>query len=503
MRVTKTVLAATMAIVACPALAQQPAPAATKPAPFAAVDQAFADFRAKTPVPGLTYGVVIDGKLVHLEHDGVENTVSNAPVGPDTRFRIASMSKAFTALVILSLRDQGKLSLDDLAEKHIPEMRGWRYPTTDSPRIRVRDLLHHVGGFVTDDPWGDRQQPISAADFSKMIAAGVPWSRPPQTQMEYSNFGYALLGRIVTNVSGMPFDRYIQQTIMRPLGMTSSGYEFRDVPEAERAIGYRWENERWVEEPTMAHGEFGAMGGVYVTAEDYAKWLSFLLSAWPPRDGPETGPVKRSTVRELAQGLNFVATRKRIGGPPDDKCEWAQAYAMGLIAIRDCTLGLTLSHGGGFPGYGSFMAIAPERRAAVFVLTNRTYSGPSEPVWRSLLAIDGQGMIPPEKRIVAPILETMQSAVRAAYQAGSIEPLRGKLAMNFLMDRDSKVWAAELARIKQQIGTCSSAEPLFATGALSTSYRWNCEKGHINGQILLAPTNPPTIQAWRLTPIPN
>ena len=478
-------------------------PLAAQPASFADVDQAFAVFRSKTPVPGMVYGVVIDGKLVHLRSDGLENVATNAAVDPRTRFRIASMSKAFTALAILSLRDKGKLRLDDLAEQHIPEMRRWRYPTADSPRLRIRDLLHHVGGLVTDDPWGDRQQPISAADFSAMIAAGLPWSRPPQTAMEYSNFGYALLGRIVTNASGMPFNRYIERTIMRPLGMTSSGYEFRDVPLAERAVGYRWEDGRWVEEPTMAHGEFGSMGGVYVTAEDYARWVTFLLSAWPPRDTPDGGPVKRSTVREMAQGLNFLATGKRIGGAPDDECVWAQAYAMGLRAIRDCTLGLTLSHGGGYPGYGSFMALAPERRVGVFVLTNRTYSGPSEPVWRALLAIDKQGLIPPEKRVVAPILETMQSAAMAAYRAGSLTPLAGKLAVNFTMDRSAAAWAAELARVKTQIGQCTSAEPLFATGALSTAFRWNCERGKINGQILLAPTNPQTIQSLKLIPIPD
>lgn len=500
MRVPITMLIAA-SLVAGPAPAQAPADA--KPPPFAAVDQAFAEFRAKTPVPGMAYGVVVDGKLVHLSTGGVESLASKAPVDARTRFRIASMSKAFTALAILKLRDEGRLRLDDLAERHVPEMRRWRYPTSDSPRLRVRDLLHHVGGFVTDDPWGDRQQPISAAAFSAMIAAGVPWSRPPQTQMEYSNFGYALLGRIVTNASGMPFDRYIERTIMRPLGMASSGYEFRDVPPAERAIGYRWEDERWVEEPTMAHGEFGAMGGVYVTAGDYARWLAFLLSAWPPRDGPDSGPVRRSTVRELAQGLNFVATRKRIGGPDGDDCMWGQAYAMGLIAIRDCTLGLTLSHGGGFPGYGSFMALAPERRAAVFVLTNRTYSGPSEPVWRALLAIDKQGMIPPEKRVVAPVLESMQSAVHAAYKAGTLAPLAGKLAMNFEMDRSAAAWAAEFAKVQRQVGRCTSAEPLFATGALSTAFRWNCERGKVNGQILLAPTNPPTIQSLKLIPIPD
>lgn len=508
MRRAKLLLAASAVLVGAHASAQQPpakkaAEAVPAPAGFAAVDKAFADFRGKTPVPGMAYGVIVEGKLVHVRYFGVQDQGRKAPVNGDTRFRIASMSKAFTALAILSLRDQGKLRLDDLAEQYVPEMRSWSYPTSDSPRIRIRDLLSHVGGLVTDDPWGDRQQPISAAQFTAMISAGVPWSRTPQTQMEYSNFGYALLGRIVTNVSGMPFDRYIVQTIMQPLGMTKSGYEFRDVSLTNRAIGYRWENERWVEEPTMAHGEFGAMGGVYTTVEDYARWVSFLLSAWPARDGPETGPVKRSSVRELSQGLNFVNVRKRIGGPEKDECMWASAYAMGLIAIRDCTLGLTLSHGGGYPGYGSYMVIAPERRAAIFVLTNRTYSGPSEPVWQSLLAMDSQAMIPPAKREVAPILTTFQSYAFNAYKAGNLAPLQDKLAINFLMDRSAENWAAEFARVRKAVGQCTSAEPLFATGALSTAFRWNCERGHVNGQILLAPTNPPSLQALRLMPLTN
>lgn len=498
MRRSSIMLIALGALLAAPAIARQ-----SEAAPFAAVDQAFADFRSKTPVPGMVYGVVIDGKLAHLGTHGVRNVATGAKADSATRFRIASMSKAFTALAILHLRDQGKLRLDDLAESHVPEMRRWRYPTDDSPRIRIRDLLHHVGGLVTDDPWGDRQQPISAADFTRMIAAGVPFSRLPQTAMEYSNLGYALLGRIVTNASGMPFDSYVGRTLMRPLGMTSSGFEFRDVPLAARAIGYRREGDRWLEEPTMAHGEFGAMGGVYVTAPDYARWIAFLQSAWPPRDGPETGPVRRSTVRELGQGLNFLSTRKRVGGPPDDECIWAEAYGMGMRVVEDCTLGLVLAHGGGYPGYGSFVALAPQRRAAVFVLTNRTYSGPSEPVWRALLAIDKQGMIPPPKRVVAPILETMQAAARAAYRAGSLAPLAGKLAINFTMDRSVSAWAAEFASVRKQVGQCTSAEPLFATGALSTAFRWNCERGHVNGQILLAPTNPPTIQSLKLIPLPN
>ena len=97
----------------------------------------------------------------------------------------------------------------------------------------------------------------------------------------------------------------------------------------------------------------------------------------------------------------------------------------------------------------------------------------------------------------------MQLAVHAAYKAGNLAPLDGKLAMNFLLDRSAPAWTAELARIQQQIGRCTSTEPLFATGALSTSLRWNCERGKLDGQILLAPTNPPTLQSLRLTPRPD
>ena len=81
------------------------------------------------------------------------------------------MSKAFTALAILKLRDEGKLALDSPAEAYVPEMRDWRYPTSDSPKITVRNLLTHSAGFVEDNPWGDRQQVMPEAEFTAMLAA--------------------------------------------------------------------------------------------------------------------------------------------------------------------------------------------------------------------------------------------------------------------------------------------------------------------------------------------
>ncbi|MDO9364424.1 MAG: serine hydrolase domain-containing protein [Sphingopyxis sp.] len=477
-----------------PTLAQEVAPK-TLAQITPEIDALFAKFQADAHVPGMVYGVVKDGKLAYVKGIGVQNLDDKRPVDADSLFRIASMTKAFTALSILQLRDQGKLRLDDLAEHYVPEMKGWTYPTQDSPRIRVRDLLHHVAGFVTDDPWGDRQQVLPQAEFTKMIAAGVTFSRAPQSSHEYSNFGYALLGRIVANASGMPYTAYVQQTILTPLGMTSSGYDATKAPKAHYAIGYRWENERWTAEPEMIDGAFNAMGGLQVSANDYAKWVAFLLSAWPARDAADNGPVKRATVREIAQGLNFTAVVNRNGA---SGAKLSSAYGMGWRVAQDCDLGLTLAHGGGYPGYGSHVMLMPDKGVGVFALANRTYAGPSAPAWDTAVAMDKAGLLESRTIPASRAIEDMFAATRAAYAAGNLKPLDGILAMNFLLDRSAENWSAELAKLKAEVGACPTAEPLAPTGALSTAFRLNCDKGHLDGMLLLAPTDPVTIQSLRI-----
>jgi CubicO group peptidase (beta-lactamase class C family) len=462
------------------------------------IDALFAKYQADAHIPGMVYGVVKDGKLAYVKGLGVQDLDDKRAVTADSRFRIASMTKAFTALAILKLRDDGKLRLDDLAEQHVPEMKRWAYPTTDSPRIRIRDLLHHVGGLVTDDPWGDRQQVLPQEDFTKMIAAGVPFSRAPQSQHEYSNFGYALLGRIVANASGMAYADYVRQTILTPLGMTSSGYDVTKTPKARYARGYRWENDAWALEPEMIDGAFNSMGGLQVSANDYAKWVAFLLAAWPARNGPDNGPVKRATVREMAQGLNFVAVANRIGASGATACKQAAAYAMGWRVAQDCDLGLTLAHGGGYPGYGSHVMLMPDHGVGVFALSNRTYAGPSAPAWDSAVAMDKAGLLPERRITTSPAVWDMFNSVRAAYAAGNLDRFKGALAMNFLLDRSEENWGAELARLKAAVGNCPDNEELTPTGALSASFRLICERGQIDGQLLLAPTEPITLQSLRL-----
>ena len=114
---------------------------------YADVDRIFKDYVAQAHVPGAAWGIVVDGMLVHTGTAGYRDVAAKAPVDGDTVFRIASMTKSFTAMSILKLRDEGKLSLDDPAEKYLPELAGLKYPTTDSPKLTIRHLLSHATGF--------------------------------------------------------------------------------------------------------------------------------------------------------------------------------------------------------------------------------------------------------------------------------------------------------------------------------------------------------------------
>ena len=480
------------AVFAAPVLAQDAAV-------FAEVDRKMENYRVEAHIPGMVWGIVQDGRLVHVKGAGVQDVDTKRPVNAATLFRIASMTKAFTALSILKLRDEGKLALDAPVETYVPELRGWKYPTDDSPKIRVRDLLTHTAGFVTDDPWGDRQTPMPEDDFSRLLRDGVPFTRPPATAMEYSNLGYALLGRIVANVSGQPYKDFVQGLLFTPLGMAATGYDVAAAPQDRRALGYRWEDDSWKLEPTMVHGAFGAMGGIQTSADDYARWVAYLLSAWPSRDGADAGPVRRSSVRELAQGANFPSVRLRPGSTGAAACRQASTYAMGFYAATDCELALTLSHGGGYPGYGSHVLLLPDYGVGIFAFANRTYAGPRPPVWDAALTLLHAGRFKTRPSVPSAALTSAHAAAVRMFTTGSVTSAGDVLAMNFLMDRDAEHRARDFAALKAEVGTCDTAAPILPTGALAGEFTWTCERGRVKGQILLAPTPTPQIQSLTFT----
>ncbi len=480
-------IAALLAVSAfsAPANAETSAAPEIQSADFAALDADFAKWMAEAHVPGLVWGIVKDGRLVHVRAMGVQTVEDNVPVTPETAFRIASMTKAFTGYSILTLRDEGRLRLDDPVSKYVPGTKGW------AKGITVGDLLHHTAGFVTDDPWGDRQQPLPEAEFSKMLKAGVPFSTSSGTRYEYSNFGYATLGRIVSNVSKQDYAKRVKATVLKPLSMTSTRYEVRDVPAGKLAMGYRWENDAWSREPVMPHGAFGAMGGLVTTGQDYAKWIGYLLSAWPAKDG-EAQSAK--TIRAMQYGGGLLHARRRPG-KEGDNCRLSAIYGAGLVQANDCVLGNVLFHGGGFPGYGSHMLLLPETGVGVFALTNRTYAGPTAPVWDAATALFKSGYIAPRAIASSPALETGYAAARRIWKAGGVEGEGQYLAMNFAMDRSDANWRKHLTDLSAKSGACDDSPAIIATSKLSGRFSWTCAAGIVEGNVLLAPTSTPQIQA--------
>ena len=481
-------------LMSVPAAVAQPLPT---PAPEVAameprLDAVFEAWMQDAHVPGLVYGVVRDGRLVLVRGLGVQDLETKAPVSGDTRFRIASMSKAFTAMAILKLRDEGKLSLDAPAERYIPEMRGWRYPTADSRRITVADLLHHTAGFVDDNPWGDRQQAMPEAAFTALLKKGVPFAQPPGVRMEYSNLGYAILGRIVSTVSGMPYQAYVRLVLLAPLGMRATSYDVFASPGEARALGYRWQDEAWLREPDMADGAFGAMGGMETSANDFARWVRFLLDAWPARDGAEAGPVRRASVREIVEGANFVRAADRPRPSGEGTCRAAVAYAKGWNVLEDCELGRVVLHTGGYPGYGSIVMLLPDAGVAMFAFANRTYGAPALPVGRAMWMLRQAGLAMPRAVPVSPDLARGYAAAKAGWQAG--DATHAPLAENVLMDRDAAHRRDDIAALKAKVGACSMNEPIEPVSAMEGSFTWSCANGRVFGRVRLAPTSALSLQ---------
>jgi D-alanyl-D-alanine-carboxypeptidase/D-alanyl-D-alanine-endopeptidase len=465
-------------------------------AALAALDPIFEKFMAENHVPGLVYGVVADGKLLRVRAFGIQDTATKAPVTADTVFRIASMSKQVSALATLKLRDAGKLELDAPAERYIPELANLRYPTTDSPKIRVRDLLSHSAGFVTDDPWGDRQLDMPPDEFTRFIAAGLPLSRAPGTDYEYSNTGFALVGRIITNRAGMNYADYIGRSFLAPLGMTATGFDITRVPAARRARGYRWEQDAWREEPQLAAGEFGAMGGLITSANDYAKYVAWVLAAWPPRDGAEDGILNRASVREIVRPQTFTTVIPSI---EKDGCPRAASYGFGMNSGRDCVIGFHFGHSGGLPGFGSNVAFVPDRDLAVFAFANRTYTPAGLAVRASLYQLVRSGAFPVRPVPVSPGVAAMAAAALRIYEKGDVTSEPAALAENLLLDRGAELRNAELAQLRQKVGACAANTPPAADHALSATLTLDCERGKIKVTLLLAPTSPASLQRLEYT----
>jgi CubicO group peptidase (beta-lactamase class C family) len=471
-------------------------------AAFPEIDRIFKAFTEQAHVPGASWGIVIDGALAHAGVVGVRDIASNAPVEPDTVFRIASMTKSFTAMAILKLRDEGKLSLDDPAERYVPELRNLTYPTSDSPRVTIRHLLSHAEGFPEDNPWGDRQLADTDAQLTDMLRRGIPFSNAPGVAYEYSNYGFAILGRIVSRVSGRPYADYIANAILRPLGMRATTLERGEVPRTKLALGYRWEDGVWKDEPILAHGSFGAMGGMLTTVPDLATYVGVFLSAWPPRDGAETAPIRRASLREMQQ-----VWRPAPGAVMRDSSGQLQmnigGYAFGLRVSQTCAFRHVVAHSGGLPGYGSQMRWLPEYGVGVIAFGNLRYTGWARAIDDAIDALARTGALQPRVVQPAPALVSARDAVSRLVVRWDDALATNLAADNLFLDESAERRRAHLDRLRDKLGTCRAPSSFDRVeNALRGDWTMPCERGRLQVAITLAPTLPPKVQFLSVTDAP-
>ncbi|HEY5987749.1 MAG TPA: serine hydrolase domain-containing protein [Streptosporangiaceae bacterium] len=471
---------------------------------FEAVDAIADDFQRRHGQPGLAYGVVAGGQLVHARGLG-ERSLGGAPPDAGTVFRIASMTKSFTASAVLALRDDGAVALDDLAGNYVPELSGMPLATADSARVTLRHLLTMTAGFPTDDPWGDRQQSLPLPEFSKLLAGGVRSAWPAGTRFEYSNLGYAILGRVISAVSGLAYPDFVRDRLLAPLGMTRTGFEVTDFPAEQLARGYR-RADGWTELAPDGYGAFAPMGGIFSCVEDLARWLAGFAAAFPPGGAEDPHPLRRATRREMQLPQVALEPGEFVLLPGGPAPTGPMSYGFGLFIEQDAAWGRIVQHSGGYPGFGSHMRWHAATGTGVITLANSTYAGAgtlaakllhallrgSEQARRSGLARQ------PELAPAGPWPETLTARreVSELLQTWDDARARRLFTDNVALDEPYPERQRKAAQIRERIGDFRDLPDRPAEHDSPAHCRWwlRGERGVVQAEISLNPENPPRVQ---------
>ena len=465
------------------------------------LDARFSRLRDEARIPGVAWGVVSGGELVHAGGAGTTRDGEDRRHDEGSVFRIASMTKSFTSSTVLLLRDEGRLRLDDPVATYVPELTDWHLPTADSAPVTVRQLLTMSAGLPTDDPWGDRQQGLPLDVFAGLLAAGPSFAWPPGTVFDYSNLGYGILGRAITNVAGHEYREVVRDRILTPLGMTTTAYREEDVPEARLAHGYIRREHAYVREGRDPYGALASMGGVFSCVEDLGRWVAGDADAFPARDDAEgRHPLRRATRREMQQVQRAFGPVAAAHAPDAEPGFEAGGYGFGLFILQDVGLGTTVGHAGGYPGFGSHMAWHPGTGLGVIGLGNVRYA-PVRPVVAEMLAMLVRAEVAPRRR-VGPMaaVRSFRPVVEGLLERWDDGVADAAFAMNVDLDEPRDLRRAAARKIAEELGPFrpDPARPDRSDSPADLAWWLRGERGWVRPSILVTPEPEPRLQRLAL-----
>jgi CubicO group peptidase (beta-lactamase class C family) len=297
--------------------------------------------QAEKRLPSVSAAAVHDGEIVWSEAVGLADTDTGEEATPNHQYRIASITKTVTAVGVMRLRDEGKLSLDDQLDRHLKDA---------AHDLTIRGLLSHLSGLqreVPGDVWETLEMPTREELLPRLAEAERPLA--PGAYYHYSNLAFSLLGEVVAQITGGPAEDYLTEHVLKPLGMTRTTW----TAGAPAAAGYVVHPYSDVprREPVIEGRAVAPAAELWSTAEDLCRWAAFIAK-------PDPGVLSETTVREMSTFQSMV-----------DLTKWRLAYGLGFALYRDGD-DVYVGHDGAHAGYLAHVSALPAKRTGAAVLTN-------------------------------------------------------------------------------------------------------------------------------------
>lgn len=373
-------------------------------------------------LPGAAVGVVEGDALAWSAGIGFADIGALRPPDGNTLYRIASITKTFTATAVMRLRDEGRLRLDDPLGAYVPEVGHLR-------DVTIRRVLSHESGLQSEPPGTDWREVKYEGKVERNLERASEFDAviPPNMQTKYSNLGFQLLGEVITRASGLPYVEFIQRRILDPLGMSNTAFEPLSAHmQPRRATGYA---ARFLSDelehasiPPTIYSE----GGLWSCADDLARWISYQFT-------------DDATLREMHKPRYIT----------DD--EWTQAWCIGWYALRrDRTVWIV--HTGGLHGFSSAVCFLPKRRVGAIVLINGVGDAATLALDLGGVALETIDAIAPHIEAAPPLPERFRDLIGlyAGREAGVVLRLEWRDGKLTVVDPELPAWRPVLAPTEER-----------------------------------------------------